>query len=137
MKTSHIIYSLALVAAGLLSSCKKDYLNITPIDRVLGGAVLADSSLFENYIINRYLSIKMQDKEGEGTNPGFGRGFEYALWSSISDESMYNNDDNTWVIQQGQVAPENTGIAGTIWGRSYRGIRECNYAINNMILFLA
>ncbi|HEY9259554.1 RagB/SusD family nutrient uptake outer membrane protein [Chitinophaga sp.] len=132
MKTSHFIYSVALVAAGLFSSCKKDYLNITPTDRVLGSAVLADSSLFENYVINRYLSIKMQDKEGEGTNPGFGRGFEYALWSSISDESMYNNDDNTWVIQQGHVAPENTGIAGTIWGRSYRGIRECNYAINNI-----
>lgn len=132
MKTSRIIYSLALVAAGLLSSCKKDYLNITPTDRVLGSAVLADSSLFENYVINRYLSIKMQDKEGEGSNPGFGRGFEYALWSSISDESIYNNDDNTWVVQQGQLAPENTGIAGTIWGRSYRSIRECNFAINNI-----
>jgi hypothetical protein len=132
MKTSHIIYSLALAAAGLLSACKKDYLNITPTDRILGSTVLSDSSLFENYVINRYLSIKMQDKEGEGTNPGFGRGFEYGLWSSISDESIYNNDDNTWVIQQGQMAPENTGIAGTIWGRSYRSIRECNYAVNNI-----
>jgi hypothetical protein len=132
MKTSHIIYSLALAAAGLLSACKKDYLNITPTDRILGSTVLGDSSLFENYVINRYLSIKMQDKEGEGTNPGFGRGFEYGLWSSISDESIYNNDDNTWVIQQGQMAPENTGIAGTIWGRSYRSIRECNYAVNNI-----
>ena len=132
MKTSNIIYSLALAAAGLFSACQKDYLNITPTDRVLGSAVLADSSLFEDYVINRYLSIRMQDKEGEGTNPGFGRGFEYGLWSSVTDESIYNNDDNTWVIQQGQMAPENTGIAGTIWGRSYRSIRECNYAINNI-----
>jgi starch-binding outer membrane protein, SusD/RagB family len=132
MKTSHFIYSMALAAAGLLSSCKKDYLNITPTDRVLSNAVLADSSLFENYVINRYLSIKMQDKEGEGSNPGFGRGFEYALWSSVTDESIYNSNDNTWVIQQGLLAPENTGIAGTIWGRSYRSIRECNFAINNI-----
>jgi len=132
MKTSNIIYSLALAAAGLFSACQKDYLNITPTDRVLGSAVLSDSSLFEDYVINRYLSIRMQDKEGEGTNPGFGRGFEYGLWSSVTDESIYNNDDNTWVIQQGQMAPENTGIAGTIWGRSYRSIRECNYAINNI-----
>ncbi|MET3875864.1 RagB/SusD family nutrient uptake outer membrane protein [Chitinophaga sp. OAE865] len=132
MKTTHFIYSLALAATGLLASCKQDYLNITPTDRILGEAVLADSALFQNYVINRYLSIKLQDKEGEGTNPGFGRGFEYGLWSSITDESIYNNDDNTWVIQQGQVAPENTGIAGTIWGRSYRSIRECNYALNNI-----
>lgn len=132
MKTTHFIYSLTLVAAGLFSSCKQDYLNITPTDRILGDAVLGDSSLFQNYVINRYLSIKLQDKEGEGTNPGFGRGFEYGLWSSITDESIYNNDDNTWVIQQGQIAPENTGIAGTIWGRSYRSIRECNYALNNI-----
>lgn len=132
MKTSHIIYSLGLVATGLFSSCQKDFLNITPTDRVLPGAVLSDSSLFENYIINRYQSVTMQEKEGEGSNPGFGRGFEYALWSSITDESIYNNDDFTWIIQQGQIAPENTGIAGTIWGRSYRSIRECNFAINNI-----
>ncbi|SDZ92681.1 Starch-binding associating with outer membrane [Chitinophaga terrae (ex Kim and Jung 2007)] len=132
MKTSNIICGLALAAAGLISSCKKDYLNIVPTDRILGSAVLADSMLFQDYIINRYMSIRLQDKEGEGTNPGFGRGFEYGLWSSISDESIYNNDDNTWVIQQGQMAPENTGIAGTIWGRSYRSIRECNFALNNI-----
>jgi hypothetical protein len=132
MKTTHFIYSLTLAAVGLFASCKQDYLNITPTDRILGDAVLADSALFQNYIIARYMSIKLQDKEGEGTNPGFGRGFEYGLWSSITDESIYNNDDNTWVIQQGQIAPENTGIAGTIWGRSYRSIRECNYALNNI-----
>jgi hypothetical protein len=74
----------------------------------------------------------LQDKEAEGTPPGFGRGFEYSIWSSITDESIYNNDDNTWVIQRGLIAPENTGMAGTIWGRSYRSIRECNYALTNI-----
>ncbi len=29
-----------------------------------------------------------------------------------------------------QLSPENTGIAGTIWGRSYRSIRECNFALS-------
>ncbi|MBC9910288.1 RagB/SusD family nutrient uptake outer membrane protein [Chitinophaga varians] len=132
MKTTNIFFGLALVAAGFLCSCQKDFLNVTPTDKILGNAVIADSSLFENYVINRYLSIRLQDKEGEGSNPGFGRGFEYGLWSSITDESIYNNDDNTWVVQQGQLAPENMGITGTIWGRSYRGIRECNYGLNNI-----
>lgn len=115
-----------------MASCKKDFLDVQPTDRLSEEAVLADSSLFEDFVINRYLGIRLQDKEGDGTNPGFGRGFEYAMWSSITDESIYNNDDNTWLIQRGLLAPENTGIAGTIWGRSYRSIRECNFALQNI-----
>jgi starch-binding outer membrane protein, SusD/RagB family len=123
-----------LIAAGLMSlvSCKKDFLNVTPTDRVSEAALIADSSLFEDFVTNRYIGIRLQDKEGDGTNPGFGRGFEYGMWSSISDESIYNNDDNTWIIQRGGISPDNTGIAGTIWGRSYRSIRECNWALLNL-----
>src|SRR5688500_10651073 len=133
MKTSifrHIVYSAVIATA--ITSCKKDFLSVTPTDRVSEGSFLTDSLLFEDYVVARYVGIRLQDKEGDGTNPGFGRGFEYAMWSSLTDESMYNNDDNTWLIQRGQLAPENTGIAGTIWGRSYRGIRDCNYAIVNL-----
>src|SRR5688500_16878781 len=121
-----------IIIAGVFSfaSCKKDFLDIKATDRISEPALLADSSLFESFVINRYIGVRLQDKEGDGTNPGFGRGFEYALWSSLTDESIYNNDDNTWLIQRGLLAPENTGIAGTIWGRSYRGIRDCNYALD-------
>ncbi|HTJ13337.1 MAG TPA: RagB/SusD family nutrient uptake outer membrane protein [Dinghuibacter sp.] len=128
MKTVYIF----LCAAVLFASCKKNYLNIVPTDRLSDAAILADSSLFEDYVINRYLGVVLQDKEGEGTPPGFGRGFEYSMWSSITDESIYNNDDNSWLIVRGQLAPENTGIAGTLWGRSYRSIRECNWALTNI-----
>ncbi|MVT12255.1 RagB/SusD family nutrient uptake outer membrane protein [Chitinophaga tropicalis] len=132
MKTRNIIYSL-VIGAVTFTSCKKNYLDVVPTDRVNDVAVLSDSSLFQAYVINRYMGVKLQDKEAEGTPPGFGRGFEYAMWSSLTDESIYNNDDNTWVIQQGALAPENTGIAGTLWGRSYRSIRECNYALTNIM----
>ncbi|MGN7724153.1 RagB/SusD family nutrient uptake outer membrane protein [Chitinophaga sp. 22620] len=132
MKTTNILIISAFILSGIFSSCKKDYLDIVPTDRISEVALLADSALFENYVINRYMSIRLQDKEGEGTLPGFGRGFEYAMWSALSDESIYNNDDNTWLVQRGQLAPENTGITGTIWGRSYRSIRECNYALSNI-----
>ncbi|HEY0611457.1 MAG TPA: RagB/SusD family nutrient uptake outer membrane protein [Chitinophaga sp.] len=132
MKTNSILYILVFVLAGIFSSCKKNYLDIVPTDRIPEVSLLADSALFEQFVVNRYMSIRLQDKEGEGTPPGFGRGFEYGMWSSLTDESIYNNDDNTWVVQRGQLAPENTGIAGTIWGRSYRSIRECNYALTNI-----
>jgi hypothetical protein len=93
---------------------------------------MADSSLFEAYVINRYLGIQIIKKEGEGTKPGFGRGFEYSMWSSNSDESIYNNDDGSWLIQQGQIAPENLGNAGALWGRSYLGIRDCKYGLSKI-----
>jgi starch-binding outer membrane protein, SusD/RagB family len=123
-----------IISTGLFSmvSCKKDFLDVKATDRISEQALLADSSLFEKFVTNRYIGVRLQDKEGDGTNPGFGRGFEYAMWSSITDESIYNNDDNTWLIQRGLIAPENTGIAGTIWGRSYRSIRECNFALENL-----
>jgi hypothetical protein len=125
------LYAIA-VAALVFSACKKDFLNVQPTDRLSDVSILGDSSLFQDYVINRYMGVRLTDKEGEGTPPGFGRGFEYGMLSSLTDESIYNNDDNTWVIQRGQLAPENTGIAGTLWGRSYRSIRECNYALANM-----
>jgi len=94
--------------------------------------VLSDSTVFEAFVVNRYIGARLQDKEGDGTDPGFGRGFEYSMWSSITDESIYNNDDNTWTIQRGLLAPENVGMAGTLWPRSYRSIRECNIALNSL-----
>lgn len=134
MKSKRII-SIFVVATGIflsVNACKNDFLNVVPTDRVSDASILSDSSLFESYVINRYVGVRLTEKEAEGTPPGFGRGFEYALWSSLTDESIYNNDDNTWLVQRGQLAPENTGIAGTIWGRSYRGIRDVNYALSNL-----
>lgn len=113
-----------------LTSCKKNFLTITPTDRLTNTSIQTDTSLFEDYVINRYLGVTLQAKEGDGSPPGFGRGFEYALWSSVTDESIYTNNDGSWVLQQGQLAADNTGIAGTIWARSYRSIRECNYALS-------
>jgi len=130
LKFINILYFAASVS--VLTSCKKDFLNVTPTDRLSDATITSDSVIFESFVINRYLGTRLTNKEAEGTLPGFGRGFEYAMWSSLTDESIYNNDDNTWLVQRGQLSPDNTGIAGTIWGRSYRSIRECNYALSNI-----
>lgn len=131
-KLTYTLLAGAIGVAGLLAGCNDDFLNVEATDRISDDAIVSDSSLFEDFVINRYMGVRLQDKEAEGTPPGFGRGFEYALWASISDEAIYNNDDNTWVIQRGLLAPENTGIAGTQWSRSYRSIREVNYALANI-----
>jgi hypothetical protein len=134
MKNITILKSILclLIVSAAFVGCEKDFLEIVPSDRVSDQAILSDSTLFEAYVINRYLGVRLTNKEGDAYQPGFGRGFEYAMWSSLTDESIYNNDDNTWFIQQGQLSPENTGIAGTFWSRSYRSIRECNYALEKI-----
>ncbi|MEO7983285.1 MAG: RagB/SusD family nutrient uptake outer membrane protein [Bacteroidota bacterium] len=132
MKKYSIINYMAFAGLLLMVSCKKDLLDISPTDRVSETALLSDSSLFEDFVVARYIGTRLQDKEGDGTNPGFGRAFEYAMWSSLTDESIYNNDDATWLIQRGLLAPENLGDAGVLWGRSYRSIRECNFALANL-----
>src|SRR5690606_26774879 len=123
---------IALLAAGMttLASCDKNILEVTPTDRISTASIESDPVLLEAFITNRYIGERIIGSEADGTNPGFGRGFEYALWSSITDESMYTNDDNSWLIVRGQLSPENMGIAGSLWGRSYRSIRECNYALH-------
>jgi len=134
MKKVNILKSLLFVTvAGItITGCNDDYLDVTPTDRVSDAAILTDSTLFEAYVINRYMGAKLANKEGDSNQPGFGRGFEYGLWSSLTDESIYNNDDDTWLVQQGSLSPENLGIAGTFWGRSYRSIREINYALTHI-----
>jgi hypothetical protein len=123
---------LYLIIGGMLSitACKKGLLNVQPTDRVSTSYLESDTGVFEAFVTNRYIGAKLQDKEGDGSNPGFGRGFEYSMWSSLTDESIYNNDDATWLVQRGQLAPENLGGAGVLWARSYRSIRECNYALS-------
>lgn len=130
MKTTKYIFGCFLLLSMALSACKKNFLTLNPTDKLSGTSILTDTSLFEDYVINRYLGVTLQSKEGDGSPPGFGRGFEYALWSSVTDESIYTNNDGSWVLQQGLLAPDNLGIAGTIWARSYRSIRECNYALS-------
>ena len=137
MKSIIYISGCLLLSGLLFSACKKNYLNVSPTDRLTNTDITTDTSLFEAYVLNTYIGEDIGVNEGAGSPPGFGRGFEYAMASSVTDESMYNTDNGSWLIEQGQMAPDNTGFLGTIWARSYAGIRAVNYAlsvINNLPL---
>ena len=82
-----------LVLLGL-TACNDNLLNVTPTDRVSDAAILSDPNLFEDYVLNRYLGTRLTEKEAEGTLPGFGRGFEYALWSSLTDAIREPSGEN-------------------------------------------
>ncbi|MGN8057621.1 RagB/SusD family nutrient uptake outer membrane protein [Pedobacter sp. 22163] len=130
MKNFKYVIGWAMLLMASVTSCKKDFLTLSPTDRATGNSIVSDTTLFEAFVTNRYLGAILQEKEGSYSPPGFGRGFEYAMWSSVSDESIYTNNDGSWVLQQGQLSADNTGMAGTLWARSYRSIRECNYALS-------
>ncbi|WP_142683276.1 RagB/SusD family nutrient uptake outer membrane protein [Chitinophaga polysaccharea] len=129
MKTKNI--SLILVAAALaaLGACKKDFLDTTPTSIITDAAVWGDSSLAEAYITGRYIGV---GGSNDGGKPGFGRGFEDAWMSSVTDESVVVWDNNTWFVQQGALTPDRTGWMSDTWVRSYRSIREINYALANI-----
>lgn len=129
MKTKNI--SLILLAAGLvaLGACKKDFLDTTPTSIITDAAVWGDSSLAEAYITGRYIGV---GGNNDGGKPGFGRGFEDAWMSSVTDESVVVWDNNTWFVQQGALTPDRTGWMSDTWVRSYRSIREINYALANI-----
>ena len=127
------IYFLITTLCVCLVSCNDDFLNVKPTS-LTDEAVWQDASLTEAYIINLYTGIRLTDKEpSKGERYiGFGRGFHWAMYASATDEAVYSNDDQTYLVQRGQLSPSNYGWISTVWGRSYRGIREANLALANL-----
>ncbi|MGC3944664.1 MAG: RagB/SusD family nutrient uptake outer membrane protein [Chryseolinea sp.] len=127
------IYILITALCVCLVSCNDDFLNVKPT-QLTDEAVWKDASLTEAYIINLYTGIRLTEKEpSKGERYiGFGRGFHWAMYASVTDEAVYSNDDQTYLVQRGQLSPSNYGWMSTVWGRSYRGIREGNLALANL-----
>lgn len=130
-KFSNIIFIFLLSV--LLVSCDSDFLNVKPTN-LTDEAVWKDAALTEAYIINLYTGIRLTDKEpSQGDRYiGFGRGFHWAMYASVTDEAVYSNDDQTYLVQRGQLSPSNIGWMSTVWGRSYRSIREANLVLENI-----
>lgn len=129
------IFILGVLITLFLSSCEKDFLDVDS-PNLTDQAVWADPNLADAFIRGLYTSVRLADKEpghnGGDTPAGFGRGFHWAMWNSVSDEAIYSNDDATYLVQRGQLSPSNYGFMSTVWGRSFRNIREVNIALTNI-----
>jgi starch-binding outer membrane protein, SusD/RagB family len=128
-----IIIFTTIISAVLFASCDSDLLNVAPTS-LTDQAIWEDANLTEAYIMNLYTGIRMTDKEPSKDERyiGFGRGFHWAMYASVTDEAVYSNDDQTYLVQRGQLSPSNYGWTSTVWGRSYRSIREANLALENI-----
>jgi len=128
-----LTFLFCLIAGVLLNSCDDDFLNTTSTD-LTDDLIWNDPELAEVYLMNLYTSIRLADKEPskDESSQGLTRGHHWALFSSISDESIFTNDDQTFIIQTGQLSPSSFGFTSTSWGRNYLGIRECNDALSQI-----
>ena len=119
----------------VINACDDDFLEVDS-PNLTDQAIWADPALAEAFVVGLYTSIRIADKEpghnGDDTPAGFGRGFHWALWSSVTDETIFSNDDQTYLVQRGQMTPSNFGFMSAAWGRGYRAIREVNLALENI-----
>jgi len=118
------IYNL-LFATGLvlfLGSCKKDFLNTSPLTSIPSAATWADGSLSEAFVTNIYNGL------GNG-------GWDEQQLSSLSDETVFVHPGRGInIINEGTVNPSNIGWVDNTyeWGNMYNYIRPCNVALENL-----
>ena len=119
-----IIYNLSILTSLLLFlvSCKKDFLNTTPLTSISSAVTWTDGSLAEAFVTNIYRGL------GNG-------GWDEQQLASLTDETVFVHPGrgiNT--INEGTLSPSNTGWVDNTyeWGNMYNYIRPCNVALENL-----
>lgn len=130
MKTLQKAFLLfGTLAALSISACKKNYLDNAPTSIISTTSILSDSALMEAYVVGRYTGETLNS---ENNAPEFQRAFDAPWLSSCTDESIATQDNGSYIIEQGNYTPDNESFMSNFWFRSYRSIREINYALANM-----
>jgi hypothetical protein len=105
-----------------ISSCKKDFLNVTPLGEISSESTWKDGPLSAAFITNLYNGL------GAG-------GFDEEMLSSLTDEAVFTHTGRgITTVMDGSLSPSNLGkLAGTYeWNSMYSRIRGCNIAIQNL-----
>jgi hypothetical protein len=119
-KTKYILIFLAPIL--VFFSCKKDFLDLTPLGQIASETTWGDGPLSTAFVTNLY--------------NGFGAGgFEEEMLASYSDEAVFTHTGRgITTVNDGSLSPSNTGRnSGTYeWSNMYRWIRGCNVALLNL-----
>jgi hypothetical protein len=95
MKRPYHILTVAIVMM-VIASCKKDFMNVQPLDKYSDEAVWKDPSLIQAFINNIYLGIP--------------HGFSNIMMSSMVDETMYNADFGSSNVTKSLITPSDLSI---------------------------
>ena len=126
MKRLYILTGIALL---FTASCKKDFLDVKPLDKFSDEAVWKDPALIQTFVNNIYLGIP--------------HGFSNIMMSSMVDETTYNADFGTSNVTKSLISPSDYGIfdmsywtgnrqRGMNWEFVYKAIRSANVFFANI-----
>jgi hypothetical protein len=121
MKRLYYIF-LSLLLVGSAISCKKDFLDVLPLDKYSDEAVWKDPALVQTFANNIYLGIPFP--------------FQTLMVSSAVDESMAVWDWETGNVARSLITPSYLGNwdpgfwtgpeRQMVWEPTYKNIRACN-----------
>jgi starch-binding outer membrane protein, SusD/RagB family len=115
---------LLVMMAGVLVyiSCKKDFLDTQPLDKISAEATWKDGPLSEAFVFNVYSFL------------GYG-GFEEQALAGLTDEAMFTHSGrNINTFNEGSETPSNLAWQSPTyeWGRMFLAIRQANIALENL-----
>lgn len=118
MKKYNAGLSLLTILVLLFSSCKRNILEKTPVDRYTDAVVWLDINLARGYLLNTY--------------DGAGIGFNQYMITSVSDESQSQTND---LYVRGDISPEGPAPWGEElpgWNQHYQNIQKLNKFLGNI-----
>lgn len=122
-------YILTVIAVFITASCKKDFLDVKPLDKFSDEAVWKDPALIQTFVNNIYLGIP--------------HGFSNIMMSSMVDETTYNADFGSSNVTKSLITPSDYSIfdenywtgnrqRGMNWRMIYKFVRAANVFFLNI-----
>lgn len=117
------IYLPLFAGAVFLASCKKDFMNLEPLNQISSAQTWKDGALATAFVSGIY---------GGGLYQG---GFSEQMNASLTDEAVFTHTGrgiNT--VNEGSLSPSNLGWVDNTygWKPMYNQIRACNLVIANL-----
>ena len=110
---------VTIVSGALLTSCKKDFLNTTPLNQPSAALTWSDPNLSESYVTELYngLGSGVMAQENQDVR---------------TDNALYNFGKQS--IMEGNITPASTGDIYTSyeWNQVYARIRSANIALEQL-----
>lgn len=120
-KFKAILFILATFVVGYFS-CKQDFLDTQPLDKISSEATWKDGALSEAFLYNVYSYL------------GYG-GFEEQALAALTDEAMFTHAGrNINTFNEGSESPANLAWFSSTyeWNTMYLAIRQANIALENL-----
>ncbi|MDQ3278469.1 MAG: RagB/SusD family nutrient uptake outer membrane protein [Bacteroidota bacterium] len=119
MKSRNIIFTV-LLFSGLMFSCKKDYLNIPPMNVVQDKDLFSSPAAMTVYMSRLYSQMPFEDFKYSPSRQFFD---DWLVTPGANEGSSIGRDAGTAMTAEG------TARNGPYWGRAFNLLRDANYML--------